>query len=78
MERLLPALNESEKELCLKILSVTCCFDGKISSFERKHLPLVFGERSEERLRWMERLASAIRRGDLEESKELSSLNIIR
>ncbi|WP_246057292.1 LBF_2804 family protein [Leptospira gomenensis] len=76
LELLLPALNDSEKELCLKILSVTCCFDGKISSFEKKHLPLVFGQRSEDRLRWMERLASAIRNGDLDEAKELSSLKI--
>ncbi|TGK26918.1 LBF_2804 family protein [Leptospira stimsonii] len=75
LEKLLKDLNEEEKELCLKILSVTCCFDGKISSFERKHLPLVFGEKSKERLEWVESLAKSIGRGDLEEARESSQLN---
>ncbi|WP_207767170.1 LBF_2804 family protein [Leptospira adleri] len=74
LEKLLKDLNEEEKELCLKILSITCCFDGKISSFERKHLPLVFGEKSEERLVWVESLAKSIGRGDLEDARELSKL----
>ncbi|XDD49744.1 hypothetical protein AB3N59_15350 [Leptospira sp. WS92.C1] len=75
LEKLLSGLNDRERELCLKILSVTCCFDGKISSFEKKHLPLVFGNGSKERLEWIETLADSINRGDLEESRELARLH---
>lgn len=74
-EKLLRDLNESERDFCLKILSITCCFDGKISSFEKKHLPLVFGKDSAERLIWVQKLADAINDGDLEKSRELARLD---
>ncbi|MBW0435255.1 hypothetical protein HGB47_16705 [Leptospira yasudae] len=74
-EKILNGLGQTEKDFCLKILSVTCCFDGKISSFERKHLPLVFGKDAEERLIWVQKLADAINEGDLESARILARLD---
>ncbi|MCG6166875.1 hypothetical protein LFX25_03275 [Leptospira sp. FAT2] len=74
-EKILNGLDQTEKDFCLKILSVTCCFDGKISSFERKHLPLVFGKDAEERLIWVQKLADAINDGDLENARILARLD---
>ncbi|TGL73888.1 LBF_2804 family protein [Leptospira yasudae] len=74
-EKILNGLDQTEKDFCLKILSITCCFDGKISSFERKHLPLVFGKDAEERLIWVQKLADAINDGDLESARTLARLD---
>ncbi|TGK26258.1 hypothetical protein EHQ05_10865 [Leptospira yasudae] len=74
-EKILNGLDQTEKDFCLKILSITCCFDGKISSFERKHLPLVFGKDAEERLIWVQKLADAINGGDLESARTLARLD---
>ncbi|TGM97882.1 LBF_2804 family protein [Leptospira yasudae] len=74
-EKILNGLDQTEKDFCLKILSITCCFDGKISSFERKHLPLVFGKDAEERLIWVQKLADAINEGDLESARILARLD---
>ncbi len=71
---LVSKLSGSEKEACLRLLSLACSFDGKLSSFEAKHIKRILGEEASERLDSISRLSSYIRKGNLEACRESSRL----
>ncbi|MFB5652268.1 hypothetical protein ACE5IS_16610 [Leptospira wolffii] len=67
---LISKLSEPEKEACLRLLSVACSFDGKLSSFEAKHIKRVLGDSAQERLDSIRVLSAHIRNGNLEACRE--------
>ncbi|WP_039948746.1 LBF_2804 family protein [Leptospira fainei] len=67
-------LEESEKEACLRLLCLACSFDGKLSSFETKHIKRILGKEAEPRLASIAELSRYIRSGNLEACREKSNL----
>lgn len=71
---LVSKLSEKEKEACLRLLCLACSFDGKLSSFEAKHIKKVLGEEAKGRLESIETFSAYIRKGNLEACRENSRL----
>ncbi|TGL60546.1 LBF_2804 family protein [Leptospira sarikeiensis] len=71
---LISKLSVPEKQACLKLLCVACSFDGKLSSFETKHIKRILGEEAKENLDSIRILSEYIRKGNLEACRERSRL----
>lgn len=69
--------NVSEEERCflLDLLAVSTAFDGKLSSLERRMLPLAFEEHTEVYMMRIRRLIRLLHAGRLNEAKTLCALD---
>ncbi|PKA14575.1 LBF_2804 family protein [Leptospira haakeii] len=71
---LVSQLSKEEKKACLRLLCIACSFDGKLSSFETKHIKRILGEEAKENLDSIRILSEYIRKGNLEACRERSRL----
>ncbi|PJZ77733.1 LBF_2804 family protein [Leptospira neocaledonica] len=71
---LVSQLSKEERKACLRLLCIACSFDGKLSSFETKHIKRILGEEAKENLDSIRILSEYIRKGNLEACRERSRL----